>query len=41
MRLDYLAALAGIFIALQGKANGELDKFLASSVQTALVFLSD
>ena len=40
MRLDYLAALAGIFIALQGKANGELDKFLASSVQTALVSFS-
>ena len=40
MRLDYLAALAGIFIALQGRANGELDKFLASSVQTALISFS-
>ena len=40
MRLDYLAALAGIFIALQGRANGELDLFLASSVQTALVSFS-
>ena len=37
MRLDYLAALCGVLIALQGRANGELSKYLHSSIQSALV----
>lgn len=37
MRLDYLAALCGVLIALQGRANGELSKYLHSSIQAALV----
>ena len=40
MRLDYLAALSGILIALQGRVNGELSKNLHSSIQAALVSFS-
>lgn len=37
MRLDYLAALSGILIALQSRVNGELSHNLYSSIQAALI----
>ena len=37
MRLDLLAALSGILIALQARANGELSHQLGNGLQAALV----
>lgn len=37
MRLDFLAALSGILIALQARANGELSHQLDNGLQAALV----
>jgi transporter family-2 protein len=37
MRLDYLAALSGLLIALQSRVNGELSSNLHSSIQAALI----
>jgi transporter family-2 protein len=37
MRLDFLAALSGILIALQARANGELSHQLGNGLQAALV----
>jgi len=40
-RLDFLAALSGLLIALQARANGELSHLLGNGLQAALVsFLS-
>ena len=36
-RLDFLAALSGLMIALQARANGELSHLLGNGVQAALV----
>ena len=40
MRLDLLAALSGVLIALQARANGELSHLLGNSLQAALVSFS-
>ena len=37
MRLDLLAALSGVLIALQARANGELSHLLNNSIEAALV----
>ncbi len=37
MRLDFLAALSGILIALQARANGELSYLLGNGLEAALV----
>ena len=37
MRLDFLAALSGVLIALQARANGELSHRLDNGLQAALV----
>ncbi len=37
MRLDLLAALSGLMIALQARANGELSHRLNNGVEAALV----
>ena len=37
MRLDFLAALSGVMIALQARANGELSHSLDNGLQAALV----
>jgi predicted PurR-regulated permease PerM len=37
MRLDFLAALSGILIALQARANGELSHQLGNGLEAALV----
>jgi transporter family-2 protein len=37
MRLDLLAALSGVLIALQARANGELSLLLNNGLQAALV----
>ena len=37
MRLDFLAALSGILIALQARANGELSYQLGKGLEAALV----
>ena len=36
-RLDFLAALSGLMIAVQARANGELSHLLGNGVQAALV----
>ena len=36
-RLDFLAALSGLLIALQARANGELSHRLDNGLQAALV----
>jgi transporter family-2 protein len=36
-RLDFLAAVSGVMIALQARANGELSHLIGSGVQAALV----
>lgn len=36
-RLDFLAAISGVMIALQARANGELSHLIGSGVQAALV----
>ena len=36
-RLDFLAALSGVMIALQARANGELSERLDNGLQAALV----
>jgi len=40
MRLDFLAALSGVLIALQARANGELSHRLDNGLQAALVSFS-
>jgi transporter family-2 protein len=40
MRLDFLAALSGVMIALQARANGELSHRLDNGLQAALVSFS-
>jgi len=40
MRLDFLAALSGVLIAFQARANGELSHRLGNSLQAALVSFS-
>ena len=40
MRLDFLAALSGVLIALQARANGELSYRLDNGLQAALVSFS-
>ena len=40
MRLDFLAALSGVMIALQARANGELSHRLDSGLQAALISFS-
>jgi uncharacterized membrane protein YdcZ (DUF606 family) len=37
MRLDFLAALSGVMIALQARANGELSHRLNNGLEAALV----
>ena len=37
MRLDLLAALSGLMIALQARANGELSQRLNNGLEAALV----
>ena len=37
MRIDLLAALAGIFIAIQSRANGELSSRMGNSLEAALI----
>ena len=37
MRLDLLAALSGVMIALQARANGELSHRLDNGVEAALI----
>ena len=37
MRLDLLAALSGVLIALQARANGELSLLLNNGLQAALI----
>ena len=37
MRIDLLAALAGVFIAIQSRANGELSSRLGNSLEAALI----
>jgi transporter family-2 protein len=36
-RLDFLAAISGLLIALQARANGELSHLIGNGVQAALV----
>ena len=36
-RLDFLAAISGVMIALQARANGELSHLIGNGVQAALV----
>ena len=36
-RLDFLAAISGVMIALQARANGELSHLIDNGVQAALV----
>ena len=38
MRLDLLAALSGLMIALQARANGELSHRLNNGLQNAEIF---
>lgn len=40
MRLDFLAALSGVLIALQARANGELSHRLSNGLEAALVSFS-
>ena len=37
MRIDILAALAGVFIAIQSRANGELSSRMGNSLEAALI----
>jgi transporter family-2 protein len=37
MRLDLLAALSGVLIALQARANGELSHRLDNGLQAAVI----
>jgi transporter family-2 protein len=37
MRLDFLAALSGVMIAMQARVNGELSHRLDNGLQAALV----
>ncbi|MBI3429360.1 MAG: DMT family transporter [Actinobacteria bacterium] len=37
MRIDLLAALAGVFIAIQSRANGELSSRIGNSLEAALI----
>ena len=39
-RLDILAAISGVLIAFQSRANGELSRQLDSGVQAALISFS-
>ena len=36
-RLDFLAAISGVMIALQARANGELSHLIGNGVEAALV----
>ena len=36
-RLDFLAAISGVMIALQARANGELSQLMGNGVQAALI----
>ena len=40
MRFDYLATLAGVMIAIQARANGELSHLMGNGIEAALISFS-